>query len=96
MSKLQITDTKMLEAINLLKAQDNVFKAEIYRVIDFIPQNERNVKLGLQHFTAENIRIFCVEYGRNPNYIFGLSKEMFSVNKKVNKLRKADRITQKQ
>lgn len=95
MSELQITDTKMLEAINLLKAQDNVFKAEIYRVIDFIPQNERNVKLGLQHFTAENIRMFCVEYGVNPNYIFGLSSEMFSVNKKVNKLRKAERITQK-
>lgn len=85
MEKINITDNNMLEAIDtLISNGDERFKSIICEVIDTQPQNIRNVRLGLQHFTAENIRRLCERYNVNPNYIFGFSNT-FYLNKKVNK-----------
>ena len=91
MSKLNLSDQRMLEAYqHIITSGKERFKSQIHEKIDFIAQNFRNVQLGKQHFTAENIRLLCKEYQVNPNFIFGFSNQVFTKKSLINPVNKND------
>lgn len=89
MSKLNITDQKMLDVFDyIIDTGKERFKAEICRNIHIDPQTIRNIRIGKQHFTAENIRLMVKYYNVNPYYILGLEDKIEpkkGVNKNVNR-----------
>lgn len=86
--KLNVTDNKMLDAIDrLVNDGKERYKKYICESIGLQPQTLRNIRIGKQHFTAENIRLMAEKYQVNPNYIFGYDTvfyRSYNVSKKVN------------
>ncbi|HET8885594.1 MAG TPA: hypothetical protein VFM70_04485 [Salinimicrobium sp.] len=75
---LNITDAKTLEAIERLLDEGKArYKQDMCEVMGMPPQNLRNIRLGLQHFTAENLRKLSKTYGVNPSFLFGISSKFY-------------------
>jgi hypothetical protein len=84
--KLPITDSRMLKLIELLKDTGKIeTRQEFLDAIDVPKQNIYNIKIMKQSFTTKQIGAACDLYNINVNWIFGLEKEIYRVNKNVNK-----------
>lgn len=80
---LSISDERMLGLRAILKADGKIrFNQEFCDALGFHKQNIRNVKIGLQHFTAEHISMAGKVYGINTNYIHGLEDNVYRLIKK--------------
>jgi len=73
---------------NMLNAIDQVildkkarFKNDVYLAINTTRQRINDIKFNGTNFTIENIDLFCKTYDVQPNYIFGLTNEIYSVQK---------------
>lgn len=96
MPKLKLPDRKMLELIGILKARGDIrFRQEFCDVTDVPKQNIRNVKMGLQHFTAVQIMRCCKEYNINANWIFGLSDQISRVTAEIKFISEAKGVNKK-
>ena len=85
-STLDTSDARMLELIEKLKRSGEIrFTQTFLDVVEVPKQNIYNIKIGKQHFTIDQIKKACKEYNVNANWILGLEKEVFRVNKIVNK-----------
>ena len=77
------TDIKMLELIDLLKLSGRIrFTQQFLDTIGLKKQNLRPIKKGTQHFTVEHVRIACVIYNGNANWINGLDENPFRFSSK--------------
>ncbi|WP_300434035.1 hypothetical protein [Christiangramia sp.] len=96
MSKLNVTDARMLEAYeHIINTGRERWKLDISRNTGIINQNVRNIKLGKQHFTAEDIRQLCKVYNVNVEFIFGFSSRIFNKKKPINRVNKKPAEIQK-
>jgi len=75
---------------NMLNAIDQVifdkkarFKNDVYEAIGTTRQRVNDIKYNGTNFTIENIDLFCKTYDVQPNYIFGISNEIYSVQNSV-------------
>lgn len=86
---LYVTDNKMLEALDILiRDGKERYKSDICENINIQPQTVRNIRLGLQHFSGEHIRLMAKNYNVNPNFLLGLDTRFYGkkrYNKNVNK-----------
>jgi len=91
MIKLNVTDDRMLQAYeHILDSGKERFKSAIHEKIKLIPQNHRNIGLGKQHFTAENIRLLSKHYDVNLRYLFGFSTQVFGKKNSIISVNKND------
>ncbi|WP_417868008.1 hypothetical protein [Xanthomarina gelatinilytica] len=75
---MESVDANINKLIEALKANGTIrFDMDFCRAIDIKKGNLWNIRNGNAHFTVEHIHKICEEYGANPNWIFGLSNEMF-------------------
>jgi hypothetical protein len=78
---LHITDSRMLELINLLKQNGLVkYKYESFERIGINRQNIRNIQLGTQYFTVTHIENACKYFNVNANWIYGFETNVFRKN----------------
>lgn len=71
-------DKNMLMLIDILKELKIIkFDADFCRSVGLRKQNLQNIKNGKNHFTIEHIRLACVEYEANANWIIGISDKIF-------------------
>jgi hypothetical protein len=89
MPRLSIPDRKMFEAIATLKDRGDIrFRQEFCDAIEIPKQNIRQVRLGLQHFTAKQIMRACKKYGINANWVFGFSDQFSRVQAEIKHITK--------
>lgn len=75
---LSITDTNMLQLPDILKGAGIIrFKEEFYRALGMLRQNVYEVRKGIRGFTPEQIRIACITYGIDANWIIGVTDKVF-------------------
>jgi hypothetical protein len=78
-TKLSTPDKRMLQLVEVLKDKGTIrYKQEFVDAIDMPKQNLRQVRLGVQHFTALHIMKACKAYNINANWIMGHSPETFN------------------
>jgi len=76
------TDKKMLELIGILKGSGKIrFEKEFCNAIGLKQQNLSRVRKGERHFTPEQIRLACKEYGVDANWIVGEEENTFRKKK---------------
>ena len=74
----------MLELIDLLKLSGKIkFTQEFCDSVGLKKQNLRPIKNGKQHFTPEQIRLACLEYNANANWINDLEENPFRSRPKM-------------
>ncbi len=77
------SDKNMLRAIDFLKESGDIkFKITAYEVMDISAENIWKIKNAdklkqSNHFTVEQIRLFCKHFKINSNYIFGLESNIY-------------------
>lgn len=75
---LKVTDERMLELIDILKDAGIVrFKVDFYNTLGIMRQNVREIQKGIRSFTPEQIRIACVTYNIDANWVFGITDTVF-------------------
>jgi len=76
--KLNISDARMLQLIIELKDQGAIrFTQQFCDDLEIHKQHIRQIRIGKQHFTAEQIKMACKEYNVNANWIIGLEENIY-------------------
>lgn len=72
------TDTKMLELLQTLKDKGTIrFNTDFGEAIGLKKQNLSRIKNGDAHFTPEHIRLACIKYKVDANWVIGVEKDVF-------------------
>lgn len=79
--KLGVTDARMLQLIEELKAREVIrFTQAFCDAIGIKKQAIRQIKLGETHFTGAHIATACKAFKVDANYIVGLASSPFREN----------------
>jgi len=66
----------MLELIEILKTKKVIrYNKDFCEAINLLPQNLIRIKNGEAHFTPEHIRLACVKYKVDANWVFGVEND---------------------